>query len=102
MRERPGFFGPITDMFKGGVNNSFKGFYDKAGSKGETHPVDFIFSLMLLGAFVIKHDKNENSKLPECRNENPFPTWHADFKLGRPKKCLQRQWRPNHFSVQSG
>ena len=47
MREIPGFFGPITDMFKGGVNKSFKGFYDKAGSKGETHPVDFIFSLFL-------------------------------------------------------
>ena len=30
MRETPGIFGPISDMFKGGVKNKFKGFYDKA------------------------------------------------------------------------
>ena len=103
MRETPGIFGPISDMFKGGVKNKFKGFYDKAGSNGETHPVDFIFSLMLLGSFVIKHDKKVDDK--ELEFVFAFLKKHFDEKKAQAgmqllEQMLERDWDLNGISRQ--
>jgi DnaJ like chaperone protein len=63
MKRKTSVFGPLSDfLFNKKDRSSINDFYKKSGSKDSTHPVDFIFSLLMLGTFVIKHDKKVDEK----------------------------------------
>ena len=100
-----GVFGMLLDAFNGRAKSSMKNYYkrSKKMANGDTAPADFIFSLLMMSTFVIKHDK----KIDEKELEFTFAFLKKHFSLEQAQagmdlleQLLKEDWDMNSITRQ--
>ena len=100
-----GIFGMLLNAFNGRAKSSMQNYYkrSKKMANGATSPADFIFSLLMMSTFVIKHDK----KIDEKELEFTFAFLKKHFSLEQAQagmdlleQLLKEDWDMNSITRQ--